>query len=95
MGVNRYESPKCPDEGFPSHQESHNDMTSSGILGEALFLGPFTSPPILIGTLIVLLLIVIVGRILIGLAWRLLLIAIAVVVGLWLLGVIGGGLNLT
>lgn len=58
-------------------------------LGELLFIGPFTSPPVIIGTLLVLLLVLIVGRILIGLAWRLVLIALAVVIGLWLLGALG------
>lgn len=69
-------------------------MPVGRLLGDALFLGPFAAPPVLIGTVIVLLLIVVVGRILIGLAWRLVLIALAVVIGLWLLGVIGGGLDL-
>lgn len=58
-----------------------------------LFLGPFTAPPVIIGVLIVLLLILVVGRILIGLAWRLVLIALAVVIGLWILGALGTVLN--
>lgn len=69
-------------------------MTSLSILGTALFIGPFTAPPVLIGTLLVLLLVLVVGRVLIGLAWRLVLIALAVVIGLWLLGVLGTGFNL-
>lgn len=44
--------------------------------------------------LVFLLLVLFVGRILIGLAWRLVLIALAVVVALWLLGVVGTGFNL-
>lgn len=69
-------------------------MTSLSILGAPLFIGPFTSPPVLIGTLLVLLLVLVVGRVLIGLAWRLVLIALAVVIGLWLLGALGTGFNL-
>lgn len=61
---------------------------------EVLFLGPFTSPPVLIGTLVVLLLVLVVGRVLIGLAWRLVLIALVIVIGLWLLGALGTGFNL-
>jgi hypothetical protein len=68
-------------------------MLSTLTTGVPLFLGPFTSPPALIGTLIVLLLVLVVGRILIGLAWRLVLIALAVVVGLWVLGALGTVLN--
>lgn len=52
-------------------------------------LGPFTGPPVVIGVLLVLLLILVVGRILVGVAWRLVLIALVVVFGLWLLGVLG------
>lgn len=54
-----------------------------------LFLGPFTAPPVIIGTLIILLLILVVGRVLIGLAWKLVLIALVIVVGLWVLGALG------
>lgn len=63
-------------------------------LGGVLFLGPFTTPPVLIGTLVVLLLVLVVGRVLIGLAWRLVLIALVVVIGLWLPGALGTGFNL-
>lgn len=59
-----------------------------------LFAGPFTAPPVLIGTLIVLLIILVIGRVLIGVAWRLVLIALAVVVALWVLGVLGSVLNI-
>lgn len=61
--------------------------------GAPLFLGPFTSPPVLIGVLIVLLLVLVVGRILIGLAWKLVLIALAVVIALWLLGGLSSALD--
>lgn len=68
-------------------------MTASPLTG-ALLLGPITSPPALVAMLVFLLLVLFVGRILIGLAWRLVLIALAVVVALWLLGVVGTGFNL-
>lgn len=58
------------------------------------FLGPLLAPPVIIGVLVVILLILLVGRVLIGVAWRLVLIALAVVIGLWLLGVLGSVLNL-
>ena len=51
--------------------------------------GPFTSPPVLVGTLVLLLAIVLVGRFLMGVAWKILLIALAVVVALWALGALG------
>lgn len=53
------------------------------------FLGPLTGPPVVIGVLLVLLLILVIGRVLIGVAWRLVFIAMAVIAGLWLLGVLG------
>lgn len=56
-----------------------------------LFLGPFTSPPIVIVTLVTLLLVLVIGRVLLGLAWRLVVIALVVVVSLWFLGVLGTG----
>lgn len=68
-------------------------MLSTLTTGVSLFLGPFTAPPVLIGTLLVLLLVLVVGRVLIGLAWRLVLIALAVVVGLWILGALGTVVN--
>lgn len=55
----------------------------------ALGLGPLASPPGILVTLVVLAIIVFVGRFLMSLAWRLLLVAIAVVVVLWILGVLG------
>lgn len=51
--------------------------------------GAFTSPPVLVGTLVLLLAIVLVGRFLMGVAWKVLLIALAVVVVLWALGALG------
>ncbi|MDZ7700840.1 MAG: hypothetical protein U5J98_01545 [Halobacteriales archaeon] len=69
-------------------------MSIAAFHGSTMLIGPFAAPSVLIGTLIVLLLILVVGRVLIGLAWRLVLIAFAVVVGLWLLGALGTGLNI-
>lgn len=57
------------------------------------FLGSFTSLPVIIGALVVLLLIVFVGRVLLGIAWRLVLIALAVVVVLWAVGALGSVLS--
>ena len=62
----------------------------SSTLGIALqAAGPFTSPPVLVGTLVLLLAIVLVGRFLMGVAWKVLLIALAAVVALWALGALG------
>ncbi|MFB6359700.1 MAG: hypothetical protein ABEH59_00090 [Halobacteriales archaeon] len=68
-------------------------MLTTHTTGVSLFLGPFTAPPVLIGTLLLLLVVLVVGRVLIGLAWRLVLLALAVVVGLWVLGALGTVLN--
>lgn len=51
--------------------------------------GPFTSIPGLVGTLLVLLVVIVVGRVVLSVAWRLVLIALAVSVALWLLGAVG------
>lgn len=51
--------------------------------------GAFTSPPVLVGTIVLLLAIVLIGRFLIGVAWKILLMALAVVVALWALGALG------
>ncbi|PSP86284.1 hypothetical protein BRC83_01055 [Halobacteriales archaeon QS_1_68_17] len=59
-----------------------------------LQLGPLASAPGILGTLLVLALILLVGRFLLSLAWRLLLIGIVVVVVLWLLGVLGFGFGI-
>jgi len=72
---------------------SSSTIQSLSALG-ALQLGPLASPPGILVTLVLLAIIVFVGRFLMSLAWRLLLIAIAVVVALWLLGVLGSVLNL-
>lgn len=68
---------------------------SLAALGHAITqLGPLASPPGIFGTLVVLAIVVLVGRILLKVAWRLVLIALAVVVVLWLLGVLGFSLDL-
>lgn len=53
------------------------------------FGGPFTSGPGIVGTLLVLLVVIVVGRILLSVAWRLVLVALGVSVVLWLLGAVG------
>lgn len=55
--------------------------------------GGLTSPPVIVGMLVVLLVILLVGRFLIGVAWKVVLIALAVVVALWALGALGTVLN--
>lgn len=52
-------------------------------------LGPLAEPPGLLVGLVLLAAILIVGRIFMAIAWRLLLIAIAVVVALWVLSMLG------
>ena len=56
-----------------------------------LFGGQFTSLPGIVGTLLVLLLVIVVGRIVLALAWRVVLVALAVSLVLWLLGAVGLG----
>lgn len=50
---------------------------------------PLTSPPALLVGLAVLAAIVLVGRLLLALAWRLVVIGLIVVATLWILGVLG------
>jgi hypothetical protein len=50
------------------------------IIPAPLVLGPFTAPPAIIGTPLVLLLVLVLGRIVLGIAWRLVSIALVVVV---------------
>jgi len=59
-----------------------------------LALGPLGSPPGIVVTLVVLALIIVVGRFLLALAWRLVLIALAVIAVLWVLGVLGFSVGL-
>lgn len=49
----------------------------------------FTSPPSIIVFVFVLLVVLLIGRVLLALAWRLVLVALVVLVVLWLLGAIG------
>ncbi len=59
-----------------------------------LALGPLGSPPGILVTLVVLALVIIVGRFLLALAWRLVLIALAVLAVLWVLGALGFSVGL-
>lgn len=59
-----------------------------------LLLGSFTSPPAIVATLLVLLVVIIVGRFLLGVAWKLVVVGLLVVVALWALGALGTVLNL-
>jgi hypothetical protein len=54
-----------------------------------LQLGPLGSPPALVIGLALLALVVLVGRVVLAVAWRLVLIALVVVTLLWVLGVFG------
>lgn len=56
--------------------------------------GPLGSPPALVVALAVLVLIVLVGRIVLAVAWRLVLIALLVAVVLWALAGLGFGTGL-
>ena len=49
----------------------------------------FTSPTAIVATLVVLLVVLLVGRILLGVAWKIVLVALLVVVALWALGALG------
>jgi hypothetical protein len=51
--------------------------------------GPLGSVPAVLVGLAVLALIVLVGRVVLAIAWRLVLIALAVAVALWVLGILG------
>lgn len=64
-------------------------MTVETVIDGPVFIGPSPSPAVLIGTLLVVLLVLFVGRMIVGLAWRLVLVALVAVVGLWFLGVLG------
>mgnify|MGYP000013985409 CR=1 FL=1 len=54
-----------------------------------LFGGPLTSPVGLLATVIVVILIVVFGRLLLSLAWRVVIVALGVVLGLWVAGALG------
>lgn len=55
----------------------------------AALVGPFTSVPGLIGLLLVVLVVLVVGRVLLSVAWRLVVVALAVSVVVWGLDAIG------
>ncbi len=55
----------------------------------ALALGPLGSPPGIVVTLVLLAIVILVGRFVLALAWRLLLIVLAVLVVLWVLAALG------
>jgi hypothetical protein len=59
-----------------------------------LQLGPLGSPPAILGTLLVILAVLLVGRLVMKIAWRLVMIAIAIVVALWVLGALGFSLGI-
>jgi len=59
-----------------------------------LALGPLGSPPGIIVTLVVLAVVILVGRFLLALAWRLILIALAVLAVLWVLAALGFSVGL-
>lgn len=52
-------------------------------------LGPLASPPALLVGLVILAIILLVGRIVMALAWRLVVIAVIAVATLWILGILG------
>jgi hypothetical protein len=52
-------------------------------------LGPLASPPGLLVWVALLALVLLVGRVLLALAWRLVVIALVVLTALWLLGMVG------
>ncbi|MFC7134371.1 MULTISPECIES: hypothetical protein [Salinibaculum] len=54
-----------------------------------LQLGELASPPALLVGLLLLALVIVVGRVVLAIAWRLVLIALVVVTLLWVLGVLG------
>jgi hypothetical protein len=52
-------------------------------------LGPLASPPALLVWIVVIAVILVVGRVVLALAWRLVLVALIVLTVLWLLGILG------
>lgn len=52
-------------------------------------LGPLASPPAILVLLVVVAILILVGRVMTAIAWRLVKIAIVVVVALWILGMLG------
>lgn len=62
---------------------------SPSLASTVLQAGPLTSPPALLVGLAVLAVVVLVGRILLALAWRLVVIGAIAVATLWILGILG------
>jgi hypothetical protein len=59
------------------------------MLNTVLFGGPFTTPPFLVLALFALVLVLVLGRVLLALAWRVVAIALGIVLALWILGAVG------
>jgi hypothetical protein len=66
-------------------------MASTLLDQAALQLGALSSPPGILAALVVIAIVIVIGRFVMALAWKLVWIAIAVVAALWLVGVIGAG----
>lgn len=64
-------------------------MATSSALFWVLQFGPLGSPPALLVALVVLAVIVLVGRFVLAVAWRLVIIALVVAVALWVLAGLG------
>ncbi len=62
---------------------------SSGMDPLVLQAGPLTSPPALLVAVAILAVILLVGRVVMALAWRLVIIALIVLATLWILGILG------
>lgn len=65
---------------------------SSAVVAQASGLGPLASPLGILGILVVLAAVIVVGRFLLSLAWRLVVVGIIVVGTLYVLGLLGFGL---
>lgn len=73
--------------GFTAAND-HSPFEMSTAFALSPFLGAFIPPSGLVVTLVILLVVLLVGRVLLGIAWRLVLVALGVVVILWLVGAI-------
>ncbi len=56
-------------------------------------LGPLASPPGIIVWLVILAVVLLIGRVLLAIAWRLIVIAVVILTVLWLLGILGFGIG--
>lgn len=68
--------------------------TRMSLAAAALQGGPLTSPPALLVWVAVLALIILVGRVVMKVAWKLVIIALIVLTVLWLLGILGFGVGI-